>query len=257
MLNTIACFKWVIDEADIRIDAGAKKLVLDRAGYKISAYDRNAIEEAVLLQEKHGGTVSAVTVAPSSAKACLKDVLSRGPDTACYINDPSFADLAPAQTVSILAAGIKAGIEYDLIICGEGSGDLYAQQVGPALAETLGIPCVTYVNKLSYSESDGKITAERKLEDGIEVISVSLPVLVTILPDINAPRIPTLKQVLGAAKKPVKNVTLDALGAAADPCLKTVGIQAAVMDRRQIKFAADTDGIRSAVGALLKEVAIG
>ncbi len=163
MLKTIACFKWVIDDADIRIDAGAKKLVLDRAGYKISAYDRNAIEEAVLLQEKHGGTVAAVTAAPSSAKACLKDALSRGPDKACYINDPSFEDLAPAQTVSILAAGIKAGIEFDLIICGEGSGDQYSQQVGPALAEKLGIPCATYVNKLTYVEGEGRIIAERKL----------------------------------------------------------------------------------------------
>ncbi len=256
MLKTIALFKWVIDDADIRIDAGTKKLVLDRAGYKISAYDRNAIEEAVLLQEKHGGTVAAVTVAPPSAKACLKDALSRGPDTACYINDPAFADLAPAQTVSILAAGIRAGIEFDLIICGEGSGDLYTQQVGPALAETLGIPCITYVNKLSYSESDGTITAERKLEDGIEVVSAHLPALVTILPDINTPRIPSLKQVLGAAKKPSLNITLDAVGPVADPCLKTLGIQAAVMDRRKIKFAADADGIRAAVGALLKEVAI-
>ncbi|MCE5336168.1 MAG: electron transfer flavoprotein subunit beta/FixA family protein [Desulfobacteraceae bacterium] len=256
MLKTIACFKWVIDDADIRIDAGTRKLVLDRAGYKISAYDRNAIEEAVLLQEKHGGTVCAVTVAPSSAKACLKDALSRGPDNACYINDPSFADLAPAQTVSILAAGIKAGIEFDLIICGEGSGDLYTQQVGPALAETLGIPCITYVNKLTYSESDRRITAERKLEDGIEVVSAALPALVTILPDINTPRIPTLKQVLGAAKKPALNVTLDSLGPAGDPCLKTVGIQAAVMDRKKIRFAADAEGIRAAVGALLKEVAI-
>ena len=140
MLKTIACFKWVIDDADIKVDAASRRLILDRAGYKISAYDRNALEEAVRLFEQHGGTVAALTVAPPTAKACLKDALSRGPDAAYFVNDPSFTGLAPAQTASLLASAIKTGIDYDLVICGEGSGDLYSQQVGPALAEILGIP---------------------------------------------------------------------------------------------------------------------
>ncbi len=143
MLRIIACFKWVIDDADIRVDAGSRKLNLARAGYKISAYDRNAIEEAVRMQERHGGTVAAVTVGPPTAKPCLKDALSRGPDTAWFVNDPSFADLDAHQTSEILARTIRSQIEYDLIICGEGSGDVYSQQVGPALAEKLGIPCIT------------------------------------------------------------------------------------------------------------------
>ena len=251
MLRTIACFKWVIDDADIRIDAASRKLVLDRAGYKISAYDRNAVEEAVRLQEQHGGTVAALTVAPPTAKACLKDALSRGPDAVWFVNDPTFVDLAPARTASILCAAIRGGIDYDLIICGEGSGDLYAQQVGPALAEMLGIPCVTYVNKLSYA--DGEIVADRKLDDGIETVSVRLPALITILPDINTPRIPTLKQVLGAAKKPVHNVGLDSLGSIADPGLRTAQILAAAMDRKRVKFSADSEGVRAAVGVLIKE----
>jgi electron transfer flavoprotein beta subunit len=251
MLKTLACFKWVIDDADIKVDAASRKLVLDRAGYKISAYDRNAIEEAVRLQETHGGTVAALTVAPPGAKACLKDALSRGPDAAWFINDPAFAGLSPVQTASLLAAAIRTGIEYDLIICGEGSGDLYTQQVGPLLAEILEIPCVTYVNKLSFSA--GEIIAERKLEEGIETVGVKLPALVTILPDINTPRIPSLKQVLGAAKKPVHNLGIETLGPVGDPRLKTVEVLAATMDRKRIRFPADSDGIRAAVAALMKE----
>ncbi len=251
MLRTIACFKWVIDDADIRMDTASRKLILDRAGYKISAYDRNAIEEAVRQQELHGGTVSALTVAPPAAKACLKDALSRGPDEAYFVNDPSFIDIEPARTASILSAAIRTGINYDLIICGEGSGDLYAQQVGPALAEILGIACATYVNKLTFSGSE--FIAQRKLDDGIETVSLPLPALVTILPDINSPRIPTLKQVLGAAKKPVHNLSINALGPLCEACLHTDRIMAATMDRKKIKFGADAEGIRSAVGALLKE----
>ncbi len=123
--------------------------------------------------------------------------------------------------------------------------------MGPALAEILEIPCITYVNKLSYS--DGQIVADRKLDDGIETVSVKLPALVTILPDINSPRIPTLKQVLGAAKKPVHNLAIDALGPVCQPCLQTSGILGATMDRKRVKFAADAEGIRSAVGALLRD----
>ncbi|MHC1725645.1 MAG: electron transfer flavoprotein beta subunit/FixA family protein [Syntrophobacteraceae bacterium] len=255
MLKTIACFKWVIDDADIRVDAASRKLILDRAGYKISAYDRNAIEEAVRLQERLGGTVAALTVAPPSAKACLKDALSRGPDAAWFVNDPAFADLAPLQTAALLASAIRTGIEYDLIICGEGSGDLYAQQVGPALAEILGIPCATFVNKLRCA--GGVITADRKLDDGIETVTLPLPALVTTLPDINTPRIPSLKQVLGAAKKPVHQVPLSALEGIRAPCLHTSAIVAPTMDRRRQKFAADADGVRSAVGALIRDGVVG
>lgn len=253
MLKIIACFKWVIDDADIKVDKGSRRLILDRVSYKISAYDRNAIEEAARLQERHGGSVAAVTIAPPTARQCLKDALSRGPDKAYFVNDPSFADLEPSQTASLLAAAIKSRIEFDLIICGEGSSDLYAQQVGPALAERLGIPCATYVNKLNYVESERLVIADRKLEEGIETVSVPLPALVTILPDTNTPRIPTLKQVLGAAKKPVEAITLAAIGQTYAPCLQAVDTLAATMDRRRLKFGPDPEGIRSVVGALLKE----
>lgn len=253
MLKTIACFKWVIDEADIKIDAKSRALVMERVGYKISDYDRNAIEEAVRLQEQHGGGVVAATVGPPTAKQCLKDALSRGPERAYFINDPSFADLEPAQTATILATAIKAKGEYDLIICGEGSSDLYAQQVGPALAERLGIPCVTCVNKLTLAEDKKQIIAERKLDDGIEAVSVPLPALVTVLPDVNTTRIPTLKQVLGAAKKPVDNITLNELGQTYQPCLQTTDIVAATMERRRQKFGAEEKDIRAVVDGLLKE----
>ena len=253
MLKIVACFKWVVDDADIRVDAGSHKLNLDRAAYKISAYDRNAIEEAVILQEKHGGSVVAMTVAQPGAKPCLKDSLSRGPESACFINDPCCADLEPSQTVEILARAISAKTDYDLIICGEGSGDIYAQQVGPALAEKLGIPCVTWVNKLSYNEDEKRIIAERKLEDGVETVSAPLPALVVVLPDINSPRIPTLKQVLGAAKKPVENVTPQDQGSIPSPRLLTTEVVAATMERRRIELSAGADGIREAVNALLGE----
>jgi len=121
------------------------------------------------------------------------------------------------------------------------------------LAEKLGVPCATYVNKLTYVESEARIVAERKLDDCIEVVSIALPALITVLPDINTPRIPTLKQVLGAGKKPIDNITLDALGGACAGCMQTTGVLAATMERRRLRFGTGEEDIRAVVNALLKE----
>ncbi|NPV90514.1 MAG: electron transfer flavoprotein subunit beta/FixA family protein [Firmicutes bacterium] len=251
MPKLITCFKWVVDEADLRVDPGSRKLVFDRVGYKISDYDRNTIEEAVRLKEQHGGTVTAITVGTPNAKKSLKDVLSRGPDTACFVNDQGFGDLEPSQTAAILAEVIASRLEYDLIICGEGSSDLYAQQVGPRLAEKLGISCVTYANQVSLV--DGRLVAERKLDDGVEVVAAKLPALVTVLPDINSPRIPGLKQTLEAGKKPVMEVTAKDLTGEYPARLETVERKAAVIERGGVKLGADKAELKKLVGLLQKD----
>lgn len=255
MLRIITCFKWVIDQADIKTVPGSRELALDRAGYRISDYDRFAIEEAVILQEQYGGSTAAITVGSPAARKSLKDVLSRGPEKAYFVNDTSFDNLEPSQTSSILAAAIHTGLEYDLIICGEGSGDLYAQQVGVRLAEVLEIPCATCVSKITIV--DDQLIAERKLEDGIEVVAVPLPALVTVLPEINTPRIPGLKDTLAASKKPVIDITAADLGQSFEPCLETVSILASTMERNGVKFAAEPEDINKFVDAILKTGAIG
>ncbi|MFZ5816106.1 MAG: electron transfer flavoprotein subunit beta/FixA family protein, partial [Bacillota bacterium] len=192
MPNVITCYKWVLDEADIRVE-GNGALNFERAGRKISEYDRNAIEAAVQIQEQKGGSVVAVSLGGPELKNSAKDALSRGPERAVLAIDPAFEGADSRLTALGLAEAVRAAGAFDLIICGEGSGDLYAQQVGPRLAALLGIPCVSFVNKLEVTETG--IRAERKLEDGIEVVEAGFPVLVTVLPDLNRPRIPGLKQV--------------------------------------------------------------
>jgi len=250
MPNIVTCFKWVIDEAYIRAGSSGE-LDFRSANYKISDYDRNAIEEAVRLREEYGGSVVGMTVGTPQATKGLKDALSRGPDRAYFINDDSFNNLEPSQTSAILADVIGSKIEYDLIICGEGSSDLYAQQVGPRLAEKLGIPCISFVQKLTIK--DNQIIAERRLEDGIEVTAAPMPVLVTVLPDINTPRIPGVKDTLMASKKEVINVTKDDLTQIYEEHLQTTGMLAASMERNCVKFGAGPADITGFVEALLKE----
>lgn len=250
MLNIVTCFKWVIDEAYIKVGP-AKELDLEWVDYKLSDYDRNAIEEAMQLKDINGGHVVAVTVGSPDATKGIKDALSRGPDEAVFINDPAFENIEPSQTAAILAEVIGSRLEYDLIICGEGSSDLYAQQVGPRLAEILGIPCISFVSKIEVK--DQQVVAERRMEEGIEVITAQLPALVTVLPDINSPRIPGLKDTLSASKKPVINITKDDLTKVPQAYLETTGIMAATLERHCTRFNPDSAGIKGFVEAILKE----
>jgi electron transfer flavoprotein beta subunit len=254
MPDIIACFKWVIDEAYIRRGSSGE-LDLSSVNYKISEYDRNAIEEAFRLRQIHGGSVIPVTVAVPEASKGVKDALSRGGDRAFFIADDAFSDLEPSQTAAILAEVIRSRIPYDLIICGEGSGDLYAQQVGPRLAEHLGIPSISFVQKLSIES--GRLIAQRKVEEGLEVVAAPLPALVTVLPDINVPRIPGVKDTLMASKKPVVTIKKDELSGTYEARLKTLGVRATQMERHCEKFGTEPTDIARFLELLRKKGVIG
>jgi len=156
---------------------------------------------------------------------------------------------------SLVAAIGKEGF-YDLIICGEGSADAYNQQLAPRLAKILGIPAVTFVNKL---EMDGdKVKATRKLGDCTEVVTVQGPAVISVMPEINKPRIPSLKQVLAAAKKPSEELKIGDLGLSDDeltPKVVRVSIRGFVMNRKNViyKEANQADNVANLVASLAKE----
>lgn len=128
-------------------------------------------------------------------------MLSRGPDELIVVIDDQFEQALPQQTASALAAAAqKAG--FDLILCGDGSSDLYAQQVGLLVGEILNIPAVNGVSKIISLTAD-TLTVERELEDETETLSIPLPAVVAVSTDINSPQIPSMKAILGAGKKPV------------------------------------------------------
>ena len=129
-------------------------------------------------------------------------MLSRGPDELIVVIDDQFEQALPQQTASALAAAAqKAG--FDLLICGDGSSDLYAQQVGLLVGEALNIPAINGVSKI-LSLTDSTLTVERELEDEVETLSIPLPAVIAVSTDINTPQIPSMKAILGAAKKPVQ-----------------------------------------------------
>jgi len=254
-MKVITCYKWVIDEADLKVDPKSRALISDRAKNKISEYDRNAIECGVQLAEAQGGEVIALTAGTADVKGSLKDTLSRGPAQAVYVQDELMAKTDAAATAKVLAAAVKQIAEYDLIICGEGSSDEYSQQVGIRLAQNLGIPVITFVNKVQVEGS--VLHAERKLDEGIEVVEVPLPALVTVLPDVNTPRIPSLKQILAASKKPVRELSMTDLGidaASLEPKVQRQSVLGAVMERKRIRLEGETaDIVAQTLDVLKKE----
>lgn len=254
-MRIVACYKYVLDEQDLRVSPETQSLTTDRAAWKISDYDRNAIEEAVRTKENHEATVFALTAGPAAAKASLKDALARGADECYFVQEDGLSGADPAVTAQVLARTIQKIGDCDLIFCGEGASDDYAQQVGPRLAVLLGWPVVTYVNKTAL---DGqKLTAERKLDDGTEVVEVDLPVVVTVSGDINQPRIPSLKQIMGAGKKPMHNLKLADLGTTLDELKSNLGkssVKGAVVDRKRQVYKGDpVEAVAKLVEALVKE----
>lgn len=204
-MKIITCYKCVPDEQDIAINNADGSLDFSKADGKISQYDLNAIEAACQLKQQSG---EALVVAMSVGGKALtnakgrKDVLSRGPDELIVVIDDQFEQALPQQTASVLAAAAqKAG--FDLLICGDGSSDLYAQQVGLLVGEALNIPAINGVSKI-LSLTDSTLTVERELEDEVETLSIPLPAVIAVSTDINTPQIPSMKAILGAAKKPVQ-----------------------------------------------------
>lgn len=256
MPKVLVCYKWVPDEQDIRVNAADASLDQSRAKYKISDYDKNAIEEAVLLQESQGVSVDALTFGDNAVRQSLKDLLSRGPDKVFYIADPAGGKADGHVTANVLAAAIRKAGPYDVILCGEGSSDAYNQQTAPRLAACLGLPSITCVQKLQLE--NGRVAATRKLGDCTEVIMVDGPAVVSVLPEINKPRIPSLKQVLAAAKKTSEELKLAELGLAAGqlaPKTVSLSVKGFVMNRKNVLFKeADQAGnVAQLVAALAKE----
>jgi len=200
MVKIIVLVKQVFQTADLRVDRASKTIITQGVPRVISETDKNAMEEAVRIKEKHGGKITAVALGPPEAKEALREALAMGADEACLITDPLFEGSDAHATANVLAAAVTKILEYDLILCGAYSEDLYAFQVGPRLAEVCNLPQITFVAKLTLEGE--RVVAERDLENDRQVVEAKLPCLITVTREINEPRLPTLMAIMAASKKP-------------------------------------------------------
>ncbi|WP_059216427.1 putative electron transfer flavoprotein FixA [Escherichia albertii] len=202
-MKLITCCKVVRDELDIIVEAH-QGINTDNAGLKISLYDLNALEAAVeIAQNQPDSHVTALSLGSQSMlenSKIRKDILSRGVDALTVITGEEYEALYPTESAILLAAAAKK-IGFDLLICGEGSGDLYAQQTGIQIGERLNLPCINAVSKITVSDSC--VIVERTLEDAVEELELSLPAVISVSSDINVPKLPSMKAILSANKKPI------------------------------------------------------
>ena len=249
-MNIVAAFKVVPDDQDIQVSAD-RTLDYSKAKNTVSAYDLNAIEAAAQLASgTEGSKVVAVTVggADIDDSKLKKNVLARGVDELYMTADDACKGLDAHAAAAALADLVAKAGEYDLILCGDGSADDYAQQVDVQLAARLGLPSVNGATKIEAGS--GSVTVERTLEDVVEVVEAPLPCVVSVAPDIALPRIPGMKDILAAGKKPMGVAGADG---AYESALEVLSCKAPEQAERKLEVMdASEDGAIEKFAAALK-----
>jgi electron transfer flavoprotein beta subunit len=213
------CIKQVPDTTDVKIDPETRTLVREGVESITNPFDEYAVEEALLTKEKYGGEVHVITMGPPQAIEVLKNAVAVGADYVYLISDRAFAGSDTWATAYTLTQGIKKIGGVDLVICGKQAIDGDTAQVGPGVATQLGIPQLTYVSKIQEIDLENKkILVERMLEDGKEIVQSPLPVLLTVVKDINEPRLPSLLGIKKAAKAEISTWTMEDMPLDKDRC---------------------------------------
>lgn len=202
-MNIIVCIKQVPDTADVKINPETNTLVREGVQSMINPFDMYAIEEAIRLKEKLGGTATALTMGPPQAESALREAIAMGIDEGVLVSDRAFAGSDTLATSYTLASAIKKLGEVNIILCGKQASDGDTAQVGPGISTHLEIPQVTYVRKID-SIKDNKAVVERMTEEGFEVVETPLPCLLTVVKEINEPRLPSLKGKMKAKSAKMK-----------------------------------------------------
>ena len=205
-MNIIVCIKQVPETTEVRINPETNTLMREGVKSIINPFDMYAIEEALRLKERFGGKISVVTMGPPQADQALREAISMGADEGYLVCDRAFAGSDTWATSYTLAGAIKKLGAFDLIICGKQASDGDTAQVGPGISTHLNIPQVTYVKKVEEA-TDKLMRLERMLEEGFEIIETPLPALLTVVKEINEPRIPSLKGLMRAKSAKITILT--------------------------------------------------
>lgn len=211
-MNILVCIKQVPDTKDVKLDPETNTMSREGVASIMNPFDRHALEEAVRIKEELGGTVTVLSMGPPQAEEVLREAITCGADEGVLVSDRSFAGADTWATSYTLGMAVKTLGEFDLILCGKQAIDGDTAQVGPGLACRLDIPYVTCVQKIRETEKS-VLVVERMMDDGYDVVRLPLPALLTVVKDINEPRVPSLKGKMKAKKADIKMMTAADIGA--------------------------------------------
>ncbi len=253
-MNIFVCMKQTYDLQQVRIRKETRRPVLENVPLTLGNIDKNALEEAVRMKEKSGGKITVFSAGPESLEDTIKEALAMGADEAVLVAAPELGSIESALSALLLAKAIGQAGPFDLILLGEGSTDNYSGQVGPRLAELLDLPQVTFAKSLNIEGRSLK--AVRSLEDCLEEVEVDLPALVTVVSEINEPRIPAVTQILKAGRKPKKVLKPQDLGILVSEFsqqVQTISNLAPIQNRKGILFQEGVKDIPALVKGLKEE----
>lgn len=201
-MHYIVCIKQVPNTTEIKIDPKTNTLIREGVESILNPFDAYAIEEAVRLKEIHGGKITAISMGPPQVEATLREAVSLGVDEIILLSDRKFAGADTWATSYTLAAAIKKVADFSLILTGQQAIDGDTAQVGPGIAAHLDIPQCCFVRKV-LSLEPCKMQVQRLMEDGYDSVEMQLPALISVVKEINTPRLPSLR-----GKKNAKSVEL-------------------------------------------------
>lgn len=195
-MHIVVCIKQVPDTTEVKIDPVTNTLIRQGVPSIVNPFDKNAMEAALQLKEKHGGTITVISMGPPQAKDALKECLALGADKAILVSDRAFGGADTLATSYTLAAAVRNAGNFDIVLCGKQAIDGDTAQVGPEMAEHLGIAQATYVSKIDVRGD--VVRVEREHEDCYEILEFKLPLLVSVVKSINEPRYPTIRGTMKA-----------------------------------------------------------
>ncbi|HMD69528.1 MAG TPA: electron transfer flavoprotein subunit beta/FixA family protein [Chitinivibrionales bacterium] len=220
-MNIVVCIKQVPGTTQVKINPDTGTLIRDGVEAVVNPFDEYAIEEALRIRERLGSaTVKVISMGPPQAEEALKSAIALGADEAYLVTDRAFAGSDTWATSYTLSTAIRTLGTIDLIICGKQAIDGDTAQVGPGVAEMLGIPFVAWVRKVE-EVSKTNIRVERMMEDGYEVVDMPLPGLITVIKEINVPRMASLKGKMRAKKAAVTVLNAESL----KPDMEKIGLK--------------------------------
>lgn len=215
-MNFVVCIKQVPGTTEIKINPETNTLVREGVASIINPFDTYALEEAVRLKEKcDNSKVTVITMGPHQAEQALRDTISLGADEVVLLSDRAFAGSDTWATSYVLSKAIAKIGDYDLILLGKQTLDGDTGQVGPCLSEMLGIPFVAYVSKIEEIKED-YVKVQRMIEEGYEIFEMSLPAVITVIKEINVPRIPSLRGSMKAKTAKIPTWSAEDIGVEAE-----------------------------------------
>ncbi len=221
-MKIIVCIKQVPNTTEIKIDPVTNTLKRDGVPSIINPDDKTAIEAALQLKEKHGATVTVLTMGPAQAEKALREALAMGADEAYLLTDRAFAGSDTLATSTIIAAAVKK-LEPDIVFCGRQAIDGDTAQVGPQIAEHLDIPQITYAAAIDYDADREVLIVRRQFEDRYQTLEVKGKCLVTVLSTLDKPRYMNVWDIVDQDTKEIGIMTYADLEGLLDPA--TIGLK--------------------------------